>query len=33
LFDSAAALIQQMKDDSRIAREALQRVGDRFPPV
>jgi riboflavin kinase/FMN adenylyltransferase len=33
LFDSAAALIQQMKDDSRLAREALQRAGDRFPPI
>jgi riboflavin kinase/FMN adenylyltransferase len=33
MFDSAAALIQQMQDDSRIAREALVRAGDKFPPI
>jgi riboflavin kinase/FMN adenylyltransferase len=33
MFDSAAALIQQMQDDSRIAREALARAGDKFPPI
>jgi riboflavin kinase / FMN adenylyltransferase len=33
MFDSAAALIAQMQDDSRIAREALARSGDKFPPI
>jgi riboflavin kinase / FMN adenylyltransferase len=33
MFDSAGALIAQMQDDSRIAREALARSGDKFPPV
>jgi riboflavin kinase / FMN adenylyltransferase len=33
MFDSAAALIQQMQDDSRIARESLARAGDKFPPI
>src|SRR3984885_492531 len=33
MFDSAAALIAQMQDDSRLAREALARSGDRFPPI
>jgi riboflavin kinase / FMN adenylyltransferase len=33
MFDSAAALIAQMKDDSRRAREALKRAGDAFPPI
>jgi riboflavin kinase/FMN adenylyltransferase len=33
IFDSAGALIAQMQDDSRIAREALARSGDRFPPI
>jgi riboflavin kinase/FMN adenylyltransferase len=33
MFDSAAALIQQMQDDSRVAREALARSGDKFPPI
>jgi riboflavin kinase/FMN adenylyltransferase len=33
MFDSAGALIQQMQDDSRIAREALARSGDKFPPI
>jgi riboflavin kinase / FMN adenylyltransferase len=33
MFDSAAALIAQMQDDSRLAREALARSGDKFPPI
>jgi riboflavin kinase / FMN adenylyltransferase len=33
MFDSAGALIAQMQDDSRIAREALARSGDKFPPI
>jgi riboflavin kinase/FMN adenylyltransferase len=33
MFDSAGALISQMQDDSRIAREALARAGDKFPPI
>jgi riboflavin kinase/FMN adenylyltransferase len=33
MFDSAAALIVQMQDDSRLAREALARAGDAFPPI
>ena len=33
MFDSAAALIAQMQDDRRIAREALARAGDKFPPI
>jgi riboflavin kinase/FMN adenylyltransferase len=33
MFDSAGALIQQMQDDSRIAREVLARAGDAFPPI
>jgi riboflavin kinase/FMN adenylyltransferase len=33
MFDSAGALIQQMQDDSRIARDALARSGDKFPPI
>jgi riboflavin kinase/FMN adenylyltransferase len=33
MFDSADALIAQMQDDSRIAREALARSGDKFPPI
>ena len=33
MFDSAGALIQQMQDDSRIAREVLARAGDKFPPI
>jgi riboflavin kinase/FMN adenylyltransferase len=33
MFDSAGALIQQMQDDSRIAREVLARSGDKFPPI
>ena len=33
MFDSAAALIAQMQDDSRIAHDALARAGDKFPPI
>jgi len=33
MFDSAAALVQQMKDDSRLASEALARAGAAFPPI
>jgi riboflavin kinase/FMN adenylyltransferase len=33
MFDSAGALIAQMKDDSRLAREALARAGNAFPPI
>jgi riboflavin kinase/FMN adenylyltransferase len=33
IFDSATALIAQMQDDSRLAREALARSGDAFPPI
>jgi len=33
MFDSAGALIAQMKDDSRLAREALARAGGAFPPI
>ena len=33
MFDSAAALIAQMRDDSRLARDALARSGDAFPPI
>jgi riboflavin kinase/FMN adenylyltransferase len=33
MFDSAGALIAQMQDDSRAAREALARSGDKFPPI
>jgi riboflavin kinase/FMN adenylyltransferase len=33
MFDSAGALIAQMQDDSRIAREVLARSGDKFPPI
>src|ERR1700719_3609584 len=33
MFDSAGALIVQMQDDSRLAREALARAGDKFPPI
>jgi riboflavin kinase/FMN adenylyltransferase len=33
MFDGAAALIAQMKDDSRRAREALLRSGGAFPPI
>jgi len=33
MFDSAEALIAQMQDDSRRARDALKRSGDAFPPI
>jgi riboflavin kinase/FMN adenylyltransferase len=33
MFDSAASLIVQMQNDSRLAREALARSGDAFPPI
>ena len=33
MFDGAGALIAQMKDDSRLAREALARSGGAFPPI
>jgi riboflavin kinase/FMN adenylyltransferase len=33
MFDSAAALIRQMQDDSQRARDALARAGDAFPPI
>jgi riboflavin kinase/FMN adenylyltransferase len=33
MFDSAAALVAQMQDDSRLARQALARAGDVFPPI
>lgn len=33
MFDSAAALVGQMKEDSRLALEALARSGGVFPPI
>ena len=33
MFDGAGALIAQMKEDSRLAREALARSGGAFPPI
>ena len=33
MFASAADLMRQMKEDSRLAREALARVDDAFPPI
>src|SRR5580704_7923302 len=33
LFNSAEDLITQMKEDSRLAREALKRLGGAFPPI
>ena len=33
MFDGTAALIEQMTDDSRRAREALARSGGAFPPI
>ena len=33
IFDGTAALIAQMKDDSRLAREALAQSGSAFPPI
>ena len=33
MFASAKELVRQMKEDSRLAREALARAGDAFPPI
>jgi riboflavin kinase/FMN adenylyltransferase len=33
MFDGTAALITQMKEDSRLAREALVKSGGTFPPI
>jgi riboflavin kinase / FMN adenylyltransferase len=33
MFASAKDLVRQMKEDSRLAREALTRAGDAFPPI
>jgi len=33
IFASAADLVRQMQEDSRLAREALARGGDLFPPI
>ena len=33
MFASATDLMRQMKEDSRLAREALARVDDAFPPI
>jgi riboflavin kinase / FMN adenylyltransferase len=33
MFDGVAALITQMKEDSRLAREALRKSGGAFPPI
>jgi riboflavin kinase/FMN adenylyltransferase len=33
MFASAKDLMRQMKEDSRLAREALARSGDAFPPI
>jgi riboflavin kinase/FMN adenylyltransferase len=33
IFDSAGDLMRHMKEDSRLAREALARAGDSFPPI
>jgi riboflavin kinase / FMN adenylyltransferase len=33
MFDGTAALITQMKEDSRLAREALRKSGNAFPPI
>jgi riboflavin kinase/FMN adenylyltransferase len=33
MFEGTAALITQMKEDSRLAREALVKSGDAFPPI
>ena len=32
-FDSAEALVRRMDDDARLARAALARAGDVFPPL
>jgi riboflavin kinase/FMN adenylyltransferase len=33
MFDGTTTLIAQMKEDSRLAREALVKSGDAFPPI
>jgi riboflavin kinase / FMN adenylyltransferase len=33
MFASAKDLVRQMKEDSRLAREALAQAGDAFPPI
>ena len=33
MFGSAQDLVRQMQEDSRLAREALARAGDAFPPI
>jgi len=33
VFDSAATLVRQMQQDSRLAREILADSGERFPPI
>jgi riboflavin kinase/FMN adenylyltransferase len=33
MFASAKDLMRQMKEDSRLAREALARAGAAFPPI
>jgi riboflavin kinase/FMN adenylyltransferase len=33
MFDGTAALVTQMKEDSRLAHEALRKSGDAFPPI
>jgi len=33
VFASAAELVRQMHEDTRLAREALTRAGDAFPPI
>ena len=32
-FDSADALVRRMDEDARLARAALARAGDVFPPL
>ena len=33
VFASAKELVRQMEEDSRLARAALARAGDAFPPI
>jgi FAD synthase len=33
MFASAEELVLQMEEDSRLARAALARAGDAFPPI
>ncbi len=33
VFGSAKELVRQMEDDSRLARAALARAGEVFPPI